>query len=33
MTTIPESFNAFRIRNDADGYRAGIEATALGDLS
>jgi putative YhdH/YhfP family quinone oxidoreductase len=33
MTTIPESFNAFRIRNDAEGYRAGIEATALGDLS
>ena len=28
MTAIPESFNAFRIRNDADGYRAGIEATA-----
>jgi len=33
MTAIPESFNAFRIRNDADGYRAGIEATALEDLS
>ena len=33
MTTIPETFNAFRIRNDADGYRAGIEATALADLS
>ena len=33
MTTIPDTFNAFRIRNDADGYRAGIEATALGDLS
>jgi putative YhdH/YhfP family quinone oxidoreductase len=33
MTTIPDTFNAFRIRNDADGYRAGIEATALADLS
>lgn len=33
MTAIPETFNAFRIRNDAEGYRAGIEATALGDLS
>lgn len=31
--TLPASFNAFRIHNDAAGYRSGIEALALGDLS
>jgi putative YhdH/YhfP family quinone oxidoreductase len=29
----PESFRAFRIRNDATGYRAGIETISLDDLS
>ena len=33
MTGIPDTFNAFRIHNDSDGYRAGIEAIALQDLS
>ena len=33
MSAIPESFNAFRIRNDAEGYRSGIESTSLEDLS
>lgn len=33
MTAIPDSFNAFRIQNDADGYRAGVESTTLADLS
>lgn len=28
-----EDFNAFRIHNDADGYRAGIESIGLDDLS
>jgi putative YhdH/YhfP family quinone oxidoreductase len=28
-----ENFRAFRIRSDADGYRAGIESIALNDLS
>jgi putative YhdH/YhfP family quinone oxidoreductase len=31
--TIPAKFSAFRIRNDASGYRAGIEAIGLEDLS
>ena len=33
MSTLPVSFNAFRIRKDEDGYRSGIEETALDDLS
>lgn len=33
MTGIPEKFKAFRIRNDAEGYRSGIENVALDDLS
>jgi len=33
MSTIPETFNAFRIYNDSDGYRAGVEETSLDDLS
>ena len=31
--TLPTTFRAFRIRNDAQGYRAGIEETSLDDLS
>lgn len=31
--TVPASFQAFRIHNDADGYRSGIEALALDDLN
>ena len=30
---IPSSFRAFRIHNDDQGYRAGIESVSLGDLS
>ena len=33
MTSIPERFSAFRIRDDEEGYRAGIEQTALDELS
>ena len=33
MSMIPETFNAFRIRNDDEGYRSGIEQTSLDDLS
>lgn len=33
MSAIPESFNAFRIHNDSDGYRAGIEQVSIDDLS
>ena len=33
MMTIPNIFPAFRIHDDADGYRAGIESIALGDLN
>ena len=29
----PSSFNAFRIHDDGDGYRSGIEAVSLDDLS
>ena len=29
----PETFRAFRIRNDADGYRSGIETVSLDDLA
>jgi putative YhdH/YhfP family quinone oxidoreductase len=31
--SVPASFRAFRIRNDADGYRSGIEAISLDDLN
>lgn len=31
--TIPTRFRAFRIHNDATGYRSGIESIALGDLA
>ena len=31
--TIPTSFTAFRIHNDADGYRSGLEQIALDDLA
>ena len=31
--TIPSTFRAFRIHNDTDGYRSGIEAISLGDLN
>ena len=30
---IPETFEAFRIRDDGDGYRSGIEQVSLDDLS
>jgi len=33
MTEIPESFKAFRIHNDAEGYRSGIEKIGIDDLS
>ena len=33
MNSIPETFKAFRIRKDEEGYRSGIEDTALEDLS
>ena len=33
MTKIPDRFKAFRIHNDAEGYRSGIENIALDDLS
>ena len=33
MSSIPDTFKAFRIRDDEEGYRSGIEATALADLS
>ena len=31
--SLPASFRAFRIHNDADGYRSGIESISLGDLN
>lgn len=31
--SIPAQFNAYRIHNDAQGYRSGIEAVAIEDLS
>ena len=31
--TIPNTFSAFRIHNDAAGYRAGIESIGLDDLN
>ncbi len=33
MNGVPERFRAFRIREDDDGYRAGIEQITLADLS
>lgn len=33
MTAIPETFNAFRIHNDAEGYRSGIDSIGINDLS
>ena len=33
MSSIPDTFKAFRIHNDSDGYRAGIEQVSIGDLS
>ena len=33
MTNIPATFDAFRIHDDAAGYRSGIEQVALDDLS
>jgi len=33
MTGIPETFRAFRIHNDAEGYRSGIEDICIDDLS
>lgn len=33
MTDIPATFKAFRINNDAEGYRSGIENISLNDLS
>jgi acrylyl-CoA reductase (NADPH) len=33
MTAKPEKFNAFRIHNDAEGYRSGIEQIGIDDLS
>ena len=32
-TALPATFNAFRIHDDAAGYRSGIERIALDDLS
>ena len=33
MTSIPDRFKAFRIHNDAEGYRSGIENISIDDLS
>jgi putative YhdH/YhfP family quinone oxidoreductase len=33
MTEIPDTFKAFRIHNDAEGYRSGIEDITIDDLS
>ena len=33
MTEIPETFKAFRIHNDAEGYRSGIDKIGIDDLS
>ena len=33
MTVIPEKFKAFRIHNDAEGYRSGVEDISIDDLS
>jgi len=33
MTGIPDTFTAFRIYNDAEGYRSGIERVSINDIS
>ena len=33
MNNIPESFKAFRVHNDAEGYRSGLENIGIDDLS
>ena len=33
MASIPKTFSAFRIHNDSDGYRAGVESISIDDLS
>jgi len=33
MASIPKTFSAFRVHNDSDGYRAGVESISLDDLS
>jgi putative YhdH/YhfP family quinone oxidoreductase len=33
MSSIPETFEAFRIHNDSEGYRSGIESISIDDLS
>jgi putative YhdH/YhfP family quinone oxidoreductase len=33
MTKIPENFKAFRINNDGEGFRSGIESICIDDLS
>jgi acrylyl-CoA reductase (NADPH) len=33
MTSVPAKFNAFRIHDDSDGYRSGLEEVAIDDLS
>ena len=33
MTELAKTFKAFRIYNDAEGYRSGIETVSIGDLS
>jgi acrylyl-CoA reductase (NADPH) len=33
MSNIPESFKAYRIHNDSDGYRSGVETVSIDDLS
>ena len=33
MKNVPSQFNAFRIHNDDNGYRSGLETISLGDLS
>lgn len=33
MNAIPETFKAFRINNDAEGYRSGLEEICIDDLS
>ena len=33
MTGVPKTFKAFRIHNDAEGYRSGIEKISIDDLS
>ncbi|MDH3903446.1 MAG: YhdH/YhfP family quinone oxidoreductase [Xanthomonadales bacterium] len=33
MTNVPQKFKAFRIHNDAEGYRSGIESIGIDDLS